>query len=142
MPQKSLLTRIFVSSSLIEKAERIAASGRGGAGRPTLHTTCLVLGILATKAVFGLGYRKTYSLFEDSGWQNLPDFRTLEWRDKKIRNGGVLLKIRWCEGKKERLVVVKLSKGGAWRIDIERVPEVSAKKELKSMGTDYVELAL
>lgn len=140
MAQEPRQARIFVSSALVSSAER-GNDGKRHPGRPQLHTECLMLGMLAAKAVFGLGYRRTRQLFSDAGWPNLPDFRTLQWRSKRLRDNRVSMSIVWCDAPAALWIVAVKSKDGG-HIRTAKVSTARAKDKVRALGTDYTELAL
>ncbi len=107
-----------------------------------LHAACLILGMLAVKEVLGVGYRKTISVFKDAGWQNLPDFRTLEWRAKKLAKNRARMRVELCEGRRERWIVVTSRGRGGSLENVRHVSLKTAKNSVHRFGTDYVELAL
>lgn len=136
------LTRIFIPNEIVRDAEAKSAARRNPVGRPTLHATCLILGMLAVKAVLGLGYRKTIEIFADAGWQNLPNFRTLDWRAKEITKAKMGLCIEWCDIGRRRWLVVRLATKSAPFMNVRHASQSAIRGMVRALHTNYVELAL
>jgi len=136
--QKSV--RIFISNTLVKLAEEMSER-KDGRGRPTSHSTCLILAMIAVKSLSGLGYRETERLFLSRGYTKLPNFRTVQWRSDRLKrnNLGIILKVAEKDGEYEVLVDTSHTKKFLSKSDVSsRVMD----KNIKSLDNDFVELLI
>ena len=70
---------------------------KGKVGRPYQYSNVEIFAAFAIKCIFKLGYREASGIVEDYerqyGAENTPNFRTIQWRIKKLRKDTILLSI-------------------------------------------------
>ncbi len=131
--------RIFLSGELIRRAETHA--GAHVAGRPMLHSSCLILAMSGIKAVQGIGYRETRRLFAERGYTKLPDFRTLHYRTSLLKRRDLSISMEVSQSKRSCNILMMPSKEGKFI----RIREASRKewdRHIQRFGKDFVELVL
>ncbi|MDE1851637.1 MAG: hypothetical protein KGH69_03035 [Candidatus Micrarchaeota archaeon] len=84
----------------------------------------------------------TLDLFSDAGWPNLPDFRTVQWRAKKLSNGRISMDIAWCDSATCILIIATRPDSSKAIKAPRRVPLHEARKLVRALGSDYTEMAL
>ncbi len=135
------LMRIFVSGKLVRSAGANAES-RAGAGRPAQHAACIILAMLAVRAEFGIGYRRTCAYFRESGYTKLPDFRTMSWRANKLKRSRIGISVASCDSGEERWMIVHGAGRGKTFVRTARIGKSAGMRLVRGLGEDYVEMAL
>ncbi len=132
--------RVFVSGELVRAAEGLA-SRRGAAGRPTLHSTCLILAMIAVKEFCNVGYRETWKLFAERGFSKLPDFRTIHLRAAMLKHGNVSIKVAVKASAERCLIIIKRHSGKSFVVKRAIAPKKWGAL-MRGLKSDFVELEL
>ncbi len=133
--------RIFISGELVRVAESKAAKGRTLVGRPMMHSTCLILGMVAVKEFLGIGYRETRKAFAERGFSKLPDFRTISWRAGELKHHNVGIEINIKNNTNGHSIIVRLLRTGPL-VDKKELNVRQWSNLMHSLKTDFVELQL
>ncbi len=129
--------RVFVSGKLMRAAE--SSMKPKSRGRPINHSTCLILAMMGVKEMTGKGYRETCSMFADSGYTKLPDFRTLQWRSARLtRELGVAVTVK-RQGGECSLLLERCTRAG---IVIRNSCSAAFSSALRRLKKDFAEIAI
>ncbi len=131
---------IFVSGRLTAEAEKIPAR-KSPRGRPLLHSTCLILAMLAVKSMLDLGYRQTVESFSEAGYRKLPNFRTVQWRAARLKNSGMRMCVETASNGAERRLLLMPTQSGPFITSKDSQVNRLAK-QIKRMNLNFTELLL
>ncbi len=130
---------VFVSTKLIRAAEAMTTAKGNAPGRPTSHSTCLILAMLAIKSILGVGYRETDRFFREAGYMNLPDFRTIHWRAERLRRKNLHINTSISGGKYENTVLLDVSDGRKF-VSVKEIDGRAWSRAIRRIGRNFVEL--
>ena len=87
----------YLLPAVENRSNDIKVMNKGKVGRPYQYSNMEIFAAYAIKCIFKLGYREASGIVEDFeqqyGAENTPNFRTIQWRIKKLRKDIISISI-------------------------------------------------